>query len=136
MALSSPRAVSSSSSLNQTGQQQIKHVFVITLENENYATTFGANSKAPYLSQTLASQGAMVQQYYGTGHVSLDNYISMISGQAPTPETDNDCLNYQDYQAHGHDAGRSGDRLGLRVSGQHQDAAGPAEGGGLHMEGL
>ncbi|MGA9917294.1 MAG: phosphoesterase, partial [Paraburkholderia sp.] len=45
---------SSSSSLTQTGQQQIKHVFVITLENENYATTFGANSKAPYLSQTLA----------------------------------------------------------------------------------
>ncbi len=92
---------SSSSSLNQTGQQQIKHVFVITLENENYATTFGANSKAPYLSQTLASQGAMVQQYYGTGHVSLDNYISMISGQAPTPETDNDCSIYQDYKLTG-----------------------------------
>ncbi|MGA9911143.1 MAG: phosphoesterase, partial [Paraburkholderia sp.] len=47
-------ACGSSSSLTQTGQQQIKHVFVITLENENYATTFGANSKAPYLSQTLA----------------------------------------------------------------------------------
>jgi hypothetical protein len=92
---------SSSSSLNLTGQQQIKHVFVITLENENYATTFGANSKAPYLSQTLASQGAMVQQYYGTGHVSLDNYISMLSGQAPTPETDNDCITYQDYKLTG-----------------------------------
>jgi hypothetical protein len=92
---------SSSSSLTQTGQQQIKHVFVITLENENYATTFGANSKAPYLSQTLASQGAMVQQYYGTGHVSLDNYISMLSGQAPTPETDNDCITYQDYNLTG-----------------------------------
>ncbi|MDE1011823.1 MAG: phosphoesterase, partial [Paraburkholderia fungorum] len=48
---------SSSSSIAQTGQQQIRHVFVITLENENYATTFGASSKAPYLSQTLASQG-------------------------------------------------------------------------------
>ncbi|HZZ06440.1 alkaline phosphatase family protein, partial [Paraburkholderia sp.] len=92
---------SSSSSLNVTGQQQIKHVFVITLENENYATTFGANSKAPYLSQTLASQGALVQQYYGTGHVSLDNYISMISGQAPTPETDNDCPIYQDFKLTG-----------------------------------
>ncbi|MDE1009844.1 MAG: phosphoesterase, partial [Paraburkholderia fungorum] len=48
---------SSSSSIAPTGQQQIRHVFVITLENENYATTFGASSKAPYLSQTLASQG-------------------------------------------------------------------------------
>ncbi|MFM0647930.1 alkaline phosphatase family protein [Paraburkholderia bryophila] len=92
---------SSSSSIKAAGQQQIKHVFVITLENENYATTFGANSKAPYLAQTLASQGAMVQQYYGTGHVSLDNYISMISGQAPTPDTDNDCVTYEDYKLTG-----------------------------------
>ena len=93
-------ACGSSSSTGTTvaavGQGQIKHVFVITLENENYASTFGANTKAPYLAQTLASQGAMVQQYYGTGHVSLDNYIAMISGQSPTLETDNDCITYQD----------------------------------------
>jgi len=83
------------------GQQQIQHVFVITLENESYATTFGATTKAPYLVQTLASQGALVQQYYGTGHVSLDNYISMLSGQAPTPQTDNDCVTYQDFTSTG-----------------------------------
>ncbi len=77
-------AACGSSSIGPTGQQQIRHVFVITLENENYSTTFGSSTKAPYLAQTLAAQGAMVQQYYGTGHVSLDNYISMISGQAPT----------------------------------------------------
>ncbi|MBB5500756.1 hypothetical protein [Paraburkholderia sp. MM5384-R2] len=29
---------SSSGGLQLTGQQQIRHVFVITLENENYAT--------------------------------------------------------------------------------------------------
>ncbi|GAB7543692.1 hypothetical protein CS8_033640 [Cupriavidus sp. 8B] len=94
-------ACGSSSSVATLGQQQIKHVFVITLENENYATTFGANSKAPYLAQTLASQGALVQQYYGTGHVSLDNYIAMISGQSPTLETDNDCPTYQDFSLTG-----------------------------------
>jgi hypothetical protein len=64
---------SSSGGLQLTGQQQIRHVFVITLENENYATTFGTCTKAPHLAQTLASQGALVQQYSGTGHVSLDN---------------------------------------------------------------
>jgi hypothetical protein len=89
------------SSGSVTGQQQIKHVFVITLENENYATTFGANTKAPYLATTLASQGAFVQQYYGTGHVSLDNYVSMISGQSPTTDTDNDCITYQDFNLKG-----------------------------------
>jgi hypothetical protein len=81
--------------------QQIKHVFVITLENEDYSTTFGANTKAPYLAQTLAAKGALVQQYYGTGHVSLDNYVSMISGQSPTTDTDNDCQTYQDFNLTG-----------------------------------
>ncbi|SDI59374.1 alkaline phosphatase family protein [Paraburkholderia phenazinium] len=94
-------ACGSSSSSISAGQQQIRHVFVITLENENYATTFGANTKAPYLAQTLASQGALVQQYYGTGHVSLDNYIAMLSGQSPTSQTDNDCITYQDFSLTG-----------------------------------
>ncbi|MDN7876459.1 alkaline phosphatase family protein [Burkholderia aenigmatica] len=94
-------ACGSSSSMQASGQQQIRHVFVITLENENYATTFGANTKAPYLATTLAAQGALVQQYYGTGHVSLDNYIAMLSGQSPTNETDNDCPVFQDYKLTG-----------------------------------
>jgi phosphatidylinositol-3-phosphatase len=94
-------ATACGSSVSATGQQQIRHVFVITLENENYATTFGSTTKAPYLAQTLASQGALVQQYYGTGHVSLDNYIAMLSGQSPTPQTDNDCITYQDFNLTG-----------------------------------
>jgi hypothetical protein len=69
----------------------IGHVFVIMLENKSYSETFGGNTAAPYLAQTLASQGAMLTNYYGTGHVSLDNYISFLSGQSPTVQTDNDC---------------------------------------------
>jgi len=69
----------------------IGHVFVIMLENKSYSETFASSSAAPYLAQTLTSQGALLQDYYGTGHVSLDNYISFISGQSPTIQTDNDC---------------------------------------------
>lgn len=75
----------------------IQHVFVIVLENEGYDTTFGSNSKAPYLSQTLTQQGVLLSQYYGIGHASLDNYIAMISGQAATPETRTDCQTYEDF---------------------------------------
>jgi phosphatidylinositol-3-phosphatase len=75
----------------------IRHVFVIVLENEGFDTTFGPNSKAPYLSKTLTSQGVLLQNYYGTGHASLDNYIAMISGQAATPDTRNDCQTYKDF---------------------------------------
>ncbi|MEO7104275.1 MAG: hypothetical protein ABI311_12825, partial [Gemmatimonadaceae bacterium] len=61
----------------------IRHVFIIVLENESFETTFGAGSPAPYLADTLTKAGAFLRQYYGTGHSSLDNYISMISGIAP-----------------------------------------------------
>ena len=67
---------------------KVKHVWVITLENENYSTTFGASTPSPYLAKTLTSQGALLSGYYGTGHVSLDNYVSMLSGQPGTPQTE------------------------------------------------
>lgn len=79
----------------------IKHVFVIVLENEGYATTFGAGSPAPYLADTMAKAGALLRQYYGTGHYSLDNYISMISGIAPDSETQSDCGRYSDFRQTG-----------------------------------
>jgi hypothetical protein len=76
---------------------KVKHVWVVTLENQNYATTFGTSTKIPYLAQTLAGQGAMLQGYYGTGHVSLDNYVSMVSGQSGSVDTVADCQTYQDF---------------------------------------
>src|SRR5947208_2473580 len=69
----------------------IDHVFVIVLENEDAATTFGAGSAIPYLATTLRAQGVYVPGYYGIGHNSLDNYLAMISGQAPNPSTQADC---------------------------------------------
>ncbi|HVZ82601.1 MAG TPA: alkaline phosphatase family protein [Terracidiphilus sp.] len=75
-----------------TAAAYVKHVFVIVLENKNYSDTFGTSTQDPYLQNTLVPMGSLLTQYYGTGHVSLDNYISMISGQAPTQDTDNDCL--------------------------------------------
>jgi len=75
-----------------TSAAKVKHVFMIVLENKSFSNTFGNSTQDPYLQQTLVPMGALLTQYYGTGHVSLDNYISMISGQSPTPDTDNDCL--------------------------------------------
>ena len=75
-----------------TAAAGVRHVFLILLENKNYADTFGASTQDPYLQKTLVSQGALLTQYFGTGHVSLDNYLSLISGQAPTRDTDNDCM--------------------------------------------
>ena len=80
---------------------QIRHVFVITLENKNFSATFGPRSDAPYLADTLRARGALLTQYYGTGHSSLDNYIAMMGGQANNPQTSADCQTYADFHQTG-----------------------------------
>ena len=75
----------------------IRHVFLIILENKNFTDTFGPHSGAPYLAKTLSAKGALLPQYYGTGHSSLDNYIAMMSGQSNNPETSSDCGIYADF---------------------------------------
>ena len=69
----------------------IKHVFIIVLENKSYDETFGANPGSPYLGNDLRAQGNLLQQYYATGHASLDNYITMVSGVPANPLTQADC---------------------------------------------
>jgi hypothetical protein len=68
----------------------IKHVWVVVLENKNFESTFGPGAGSAYLAQTMRSQGTLLTNYYGTGHSSLDNYITMISGQPPDPATQGD----------------------------------------------
>ena len=60
----------------------IGHVFTIVLENKDYDGTFGENTPAPYLAETLTAKGTLLTEYYGTAHASLGNYLTMISGQS------------------------------------------------------
>lgn len=77
--------------------KDVRHVFIIVLENKGYDETFGATSLAPYLSTTLPAMGQLLTQYYGLGHNSLGNYISMISGQPLNIVTQADCQIFQDF---------------------------------------
>ena len=69
----------------------IKHVWLIILENKSYDETFTGLNQNSYLWQTLPQQGALLTNYYGTGHFSMDNYISMVSGQSPSYGVQDDC---------------------------------------------
>src|SRR3954447_21522265 len=71
----------------------VGHVFVIVLENKGVEDTFGPTGwvNSPYLSRELPTKGQLMLRSYGPGHSSLDNYIAMVSGQPPTPETKDDC---------------------------------------------
>jgi hypothetical protein len=69
----------------------IKHVWLIILENKSYDETFSGLNQNSYLWNTLPEQGALLTNYYGTGHFSMDNYISLVSGQAPSYGVQDDC---------------------------------------------
>lgn len=70
---------------------QIKHVWLIILENKSYDATFTGLNQNSYLWKTLPSQGALLKNYYGTGHYSQDNYITLVSGQAASTDLQEDC---------------------------------------------
>jgi phosphatidylinositol-3-phosphatase len=74
----------------------IKHVFTIVLENKNASKTFAPDSPAPYLAHTLTAKGELLTNYFGTGHYSLGNYITLISGQSENPDTQADCHTFSD----------------------------------------
>lgn len=98
--------------LAQPAMAAVQHIFVIVLENEPFQVTFGKQSLAPYLAHQLPSQGAMLNQYYGIGHHSLDNYIAMISGQAPNPATQDDCGHYVNFKLRSPKLDANGQALG------------------------
>ncbi len=92
--------------------KNVGHVFVIVLENKDYAATFGANSAAPYLAKDLVAQGAMLTNYYGVAHNSNPNYLALISGQGPNPQTQADCPVYTDFIGNSGAVGPNGQAIG------------------------
>ena len=101
---------------------KIKHVWLIILENKSYDATFTGLNNNTYLWQTLPSQGVLLKNYYGTGHFSLDNYISMVSGQATQPDTQADCPQFDEFSG---SIDTSGSLFSNPNYGQLVSAAGP-----------
>ena len=75
---------------------QVKHVFVVMLDDEPYATVFGPASPAHYLAGTLERKGELLVRYYAVAHEQLANGIALLSGQGPTSQTAQNCPTYED----------------------------------------
>ncbi len=86
------------SALQVKAAAPVRHVFVIVLENQPFQASFGEQSPAPYLARVLPAKGALLKRYYAIGHYSLDNYIALISGQAPNTATQDDCHIYSNFK--------------------------------------
>jgi hypothetical protein len=72
----------------------IKHVFVVMLDDEPYATAFGPASPAKYVTGTLEKQGELLLRYYAVAHEGLADGIALLSGQGPTEATAANCPTY------------------------------------------
>jgi phospholipase C len=57
----------------------LKHIFVIMMENHSYSEIVGNTADAPYINQ-LAQKYGVASQYFGVTHPSLPNYLAIISG--------------------------------------------------------
>ena len=101
LAVSSPASASAPRAASAGYLPPVRHVFVINLENKGYDETWGPGSAAPYLSQTLRSQGVLLSGYYGTAHNSQPNYVAQISGQGPNKQMQGDCQNYSPFVGSG-----------------------------------
>ena len=76
---------------------KVKHVFLIVLASPGFEDSFGATSRMPYLAGDLRPRGALLTNYHAVSQSDLPNYIAMISGQAPNPNTESDCSTYSEF---------------------------------------
>ena len=86
---------------------RIRHVFIVMLSDQPYASVFGPASTASYLSRTLEGRGALLVRYDAVAHEELPNELALLSGQGPTAETAANCPTYADISP----AGAAGEQV-------------------------
>lgn len=79
-----------------TGLPEVKHVFVVMLNEGGFEETFGKTAKSPYLGKELPQQGELLTNYFAVTKGVLANQIALLSGQGPTPATAAECPTYGD----------------------------------------
>ncbi|MFT4049960.1 MAG: alkaline phosphatase family protein [Solirubrobacterales bacterium] len=81
-----------------TGAQtaKIDNVWLIVLSGQSYDKSFGDSESAAYLVNSLASQGAVVENYSAVARGQLANTIALTSGQAGTAQIAANCPVYND----------------------------------------
>jgi hypothetical protein len=74
-----------------------QHVFVVALSTTSYDAAFGPGSSARYLNGTLKRQGTFLGGYESLGADGLPDYLAMIGGQPPNPDTEAGCAAYAEF---------------------------------------
>lgn len=78
-------------------KSKIGHVFVIALSTPSYDAAFGAGSVAHYLNGRLRKHGTLLRDYQSLSTGELPDYLAMIGGQGPNPDTSAGCSTYAEF---------------------------------------
>jgi hypothetical protein len=98
-AASTTTTTSTSTPASSSSLPAAQHIFVVMLSGHGFNEEFGTASKAPYLAKTLTAKGELLTNYDAISHGDLPNYVALISGQAPNPQTAADCTTYSSFVA-------------------------------------
>jgi phosphatidylinositol-3-phosphatase len=69
-----------SPSVSAISKGQVKHVFIVLEENQNYSKVIGNMREMPYLN-SLANKYACAKNYYANTHPSIGNYFMLTAGK-------------------------------------------------------
>ena len=119
--------VAGSGSAAPGGLRAVRHVWVIELENQGYAQSFGTPSADPYLAQTLPRTGALLENYYAIGHSQRGQLHRAGLRAGPGHRHPDRLPGLDTFPRPGH--GRAvppGPRGGMRLPGGGPDAGQPA----------
>ena len=105
-ASSDSAGTSSAKPSGANGLPRVGHVFELALSTQSYAAAFGRRSAAPYL-RSLVSKGTLLSDFQSLGSGELADYLAMVSGQSPNPQTGTGCPTFANFPQ-GATAGRSG----------------------------
>jgi hypothetical protein len=84
---------------NKAPKHKVGHVFVIALSTPSFDAAWGSGSVAHYLDGTLKPSGAFLGGYETLGSTELPDYLALVSGQAPNPDTEANCSTYSEFPA-------------------------------------
>jgi phosphatidylinositol-3-phosphatase len=103
-ATSAPSTVTTTSTTATTPKptpvpSKVKHVFVIALTTTSYRAAFGSGSTMTYLDHVLRRKGDLLTGYETLGETDLPDYLAMVSGQGPNPDTERDCTTYASFSS-------------------------------------
>ncbi len=76
----------------------ITHVWLIVLDRQSFGDALAQHTADPYLAGSLVRKGTLLSDYSLLARAELANDVSLLSGQSPNADTEQNCPTYTEVQ--------------------------------------